>query len=85
MKNILKLIKRLSVMHIDKIVHFETCLIITLVIALFWKLEAGVGIGILAGVAKELHDKFLGYKFSIWDIVSDLGGVAVAYLIFIGV
>jgi len=69
---------------VDKVCHFAILALGTLWIALWWKLEAGVGIAVMLGVAKEFWDRYRHGVFSVPDIIADIAGVALAYLIYIG-
>jgi len=84
MLRILKAINLKLDKHLDKVAHFHIWAFWTLVIALLWKLEAGVSIMVMLGVAKEFWDRYRHGKFSIGDIVADILGVGLAYLIYIG-
>ena len=84
MLRILKSLNKLADKHVDKVAHFHIWAFWTLVIAILWKLEAGVAIMVILGVAKEFWDRYRHGKFSVADIVADVAGVALAYLIYIG-
>ena len=84
MLNLLKAFNLLLDKHLDKIAHLAIWALGTLWIALWWKIEAGIGIAVMAGVAKEFWDRYRHGKFSVADIVADILGIALAYLIFIG-
>ena len=85
MLRILKAINLKLDKHLDKIAHLAIWALGTLWIALWWKIEAGIGIAVMAGVAKEFWDRYRHGKFSVADIVADVAGVVLAYLIFVGV
>ena len=82
MLRILKAINLKLDKHVDKIAHFAIWYGLTLTIAILWKLEAGVAIMVMLGVAKEFWDRYRHGKFSVADIVADVLGIATAYLIF---
>lgn len=81
-KNLIIEIKKVVSKHIDKIAHILTTYSVTFTIAHFWNINAAIAIGILAGVLKEFVDKWLGGKFSVWDIVADIIGIVFAYFMF---
>ena len=85
MLRILKAFNKQLDKHVDKIAHFHIWAFWTLAIAILWKVEAGVGIMVILGVAKEFWDRYRHGKFSVADIVADVAGVVLAYLIFVGV
>ena len=85
MINILKAFNKLLDKHIDKVAHFAIWYGLTITISLLWKIEAGVGIAVIVGVGKEFWDRYRHGKFSVPDIVADILGVGLAYLIFVGV
>ena len=84
MLRILKAINLKLDKHVDKVAHFAIWYGLTLTIAILWKIEAGVGIMVMLGVAKEFWDRYRHGKFSVADIVADILGIALAYLIYIG-
>ena len=84
MIRILKAFNKLAEKHVDKVTHFHIWAFWTLAIAILWKLEAGVGIMVMLGVAKEFWDRYRHGVFSVADIVADILGIALAYLIYIG-
>ena len=84
MIRILKALNKLAEEHIDKIVHFIVCYALVLTLALWLPIEASVGITVIIGVAKEFWDRYRNGVFSVADIVADILGIALAYLIYIG-
>ena len=84
MLRILKAFNKLLDNHVDKVCHFAIWYGLTLTIALLWKIEAGVAIMVMLGVAKEFWDRYRNGVFSVADIVADILGIALAYLIYIG-
>ena len=85
---ILKLIKA----HKDKIYHFfcsYTAMLTFTSIAIIkwkspitWSINFGIAMAILVGVAKEFYDLYIKKsKFSIGDLVADVLGIVLAYLL----
>jgi len=81
MLRILKAFNKQLDKHLDKIAHLAIWALGTLWISLWWKLEAGVGIAVMLGVAKEFWDRYRHGVFSVADIVADVLGIALAYVI----
>lgn len=85
MRNILAAIKKFAVKHIDKVTHASICYGITYTLADKATIAIGVGVATLVGVGMEYWDKHRNGKFSIGDIVADVAGIILAYVIFVGV
>ena len=86
----LTLLKR----HKDKVYHFfcsYTAMLTFTSIAIIkwespvaWSINFGIAMAILVGVAKEFYDLYVKKsKFSIGDLIADVVGVIIAYLIII--
>lgn len=77
----------------DKVLHFETCCLITMVVALLSMNVLGLGIAasavsacliaVVAGVLKEAYDYNTYGLFDIKDIVADVFGAFAGLLIII--
>lgn len=77
----------------DKVLHFETCCLITMVVALFNMNLLGLGIAasavsagmisIIAGILKEVYDYNTYGLFDNKDIVADVLGAFAGLLIII--
>ncbi len=85
---LLKLIK----LHKDKVYHFFCCYTAMLTFTaiaiikwespIAWSTNFGIAMAILVGVAKELFDLYVKKsKFSVGDIIADVLGIAIAFLI----
>ncbi len=85
---IIKLIKA----HKDKIYHFfcsYTAMLTFTALAIIkwessvaWSVNFGIAMAILVGVAKEFFDLYVKKsKFSVGDILADVLGIAIAFLI----
>ena len=80
--------------HKDKIYHFfcsYTAMLTFTAIAIIkwespitWSINFGIAMSILVGVLKEFYDLYVKKsKFSIADLIADVLGIIVAYLIII--
>ena len=78
--NLLTSIKAKLVQHIDKVLHASLCYAITYTVADKTTMWLGVFIAVLIGVGMELIDKVWS-KFSVADLVADVLGIAIAFLI----
>ncbi len=77
----------------DKVLHFETCCLITMVVALLNMNVLGLGIAasaasacmiaIIAGILKEVYDFYTYGLFDNKDIVADVLGAFAGLLIII--
>ena len=77
----------------DKVLHFETCCLITMVVALFNMNLLGLGIAasavsagmisIIAGILKEVYDNNTYGLFDNKDIIADVLGAFAGLLIII--
>ena len=77
----------------DKVLHFETCCLITMVVALLNMNVLGLGIAasavsagmisIIAGILKEAYDYYTYGLFDNKDIVADVLGAYAGFLIII--
>ena len=77
----------------DKVLHFETCCLITMVVALFNMNLLGLGIAasavsagmisIIAGILKEVYDNNTYGLFDNKDIIADDLGACAGFLIII--
>ena len=78
--------------HKDKIYHFfcsYTAMLTFTAIAIIkfgapvqWSVNFGIAMAILVGVAKEFFDLYVKKsKFSVGDIIADVLGIAIAFLI----
>ena len=86
-----KFIKRIG--GEDKVLHFETCCLITMVVALLNMNMLGLGIAssavsgcmiaVVAGMLKEVYDNNTYGLFDHKDIVADAFGAFVGFLIII--
>jgi uncharacterized protein YfiM (DUF2279 family) len=85
---LLKLIKA----HKDKVYHvfcsytamltFTAVAIIKFDAPVQWSVNFGIAMAILVGVAKEFYDLYVKKsKFSVGDIIADVLGIAIAFLI----
>ena len=85
---IIKLIKE----HKDKVYHFfcsYTAMLTFTTIAIIkwespvaWSVNFGIAMAILVGVVKEFYDLYVKKsKFSVGDIIADVLGIAIAFLI----
>ena len=81
-------------LHKDKVYHFfcsYTAMLTFTAIAIIkygapigWSVNFGIACAVLVGVVKEFYDLYIKKsKFSIADIVADVVGVIIAYLIII--
>ena len=80
--NLVASMKAKLIKHIDKVLHASLCYAITYTIADKTAPWLGVFIAILIGVGMELIDKVRS-KFSVADLVADVLGIIVAYLIIV--
>jgi len=80
--------------HNDKVKHFfcsYTAMLTFTAIAIIkwespvaWSITFGIAMAILVGVIKEFYDLYIKKsKFSVADLVADVFGIIVAYLIII--
>lgn len=86
-----KFIKRIG--GEDKVLHFETCCLITMVVALLGMNVLGLGaadsavsaclIAVVSGLLKEVYDYNTYGLFDIKDIVADVFGAFAGFLIII--
>ena len=87
-----KLLSNLIRLHKDKIYHFfcsytamltfTTVAIIKWESPIAWSINFGVACAVLVGVAKEFFDLYVKKsKFSVGDIIADVLGIAIAFLI----
>ena len=77
----------------DKVLHFETCCLITMVVALFNMNVLGMGttasavsacmISVIVGILKELYDYNTYSLFDNKDIIADVFGAFAGFLIII--
>lgn len=77
----------------DKVLHFETCCLITMVVALLNMNVLGLGIAasaasaytfaVIAGISKEVYDYYTYGLFDNKDIVADTLGAFAGFLIII--
>ena len=77
----------------DKVLHFETCCLITMVVSLLGMNVLGLGIAasavsacliaVVVGVLKEAYDYNTYVLFDIKDIVADVFGAFAGFLIII--
>ena len=78
--------------HNDKVKHFfcsYTAMLTFTALAIIkwespvaWSINFGVAMAILVGVAKEFYDLYVKKsKFSVGDIIADVLGIAIAFLI----
>ena len=77
----------------DKVLHFETCCLITMVVALFNMNVLGLGttasavsacmIAVIAGILKEVYDYNTYCLFDSKDIIADVFGAFAGFLIII--
>ena len=77
----------------DKVLHFETCCLITIVVALLNMNVLGMGttasavsacmISVIAGILKELYDYNTYSLFDNKDIIADVFGAFAGFLIII--
>jgi uncharacterized protein YfiM (DUF2279 family) len=79
-------------LHKDKVYHFfcsYTAMLTFTAIAIIkwespvdWSINFGIACAVLVGVAKELFDLYVKKsKFSVGDIIADVLGIAIAFLI----
>ena len=80
MKRVLLFLNKKIMSHIDKIIHMSVCYSITYTLA--DKCNAAIAIAILIGAIKEIWDSYNNGQVSITDIVADVLGIVLAYLIF---
>jgi uncharacterized protein YfiM (DUF2279 family) len=87
-----KLLINLVRRHKDKIYHFfcsYTAMLTFTAVAIIkwespvaWSVNFGIACAILVGVAKEFFDLYVKKsKFSVGDIIADVLGIAIAFLI----
>lgn len=80
--------------HKDKVYHFfcsYTAMLTFTSVAIIkfdapiqWSINFGIAIAVLVGVVKEFYDLYIKKsRFSIGDIVADVVGIIVAYLIIV--
>ena len=81
MRRILKFFENTLMKHIDKVVHFAITYGIVYTLADKWDVNGAIAVGILVGVVKEIWDKLTGGKLSVADLVADVLGNAIAFLI----
>lgn len=77
----------------DKVLHFETCCLVTMVVALFNMNVLGIGttssavsacmIAVIAGLLKEVYDYNTYCLFDSKDIIADVFGAFAGFLIII--
>ena len=68
--------------NIDKILHATISYALTYTLADKFDSNLAVGVAILVGVAKEFYDLYIKKsKFSVADLVADVLGIAIAFLI----
>lgn len=77
----------------DKVLHFETCCLITMVVALFNMNVLGLGttasavsacmIAVIASILKEVYDYNTNGLFDNKDIIADVFGAFAGFLIII--
>ena len=78
--------------HKDKVYHFFCCYTAMLTFTAIaitkfnapvqWSVNFGIAIAVLVGVAKEFYDLYIKKsKFSVGDIIADVLGIAIAFLI----
>ena len=77
----------------DKVLHFETCCLITMVVALFNMNVLGLGttassvsacmISVIVGIFKEVYDYNTYCLFDNKDIIADVFGAFAGFLIII--
>jgi VanZ family protein len=86
--NLINLLKA----HKDKVYHFfcsYTAMLTFTALAIIkygapigWSINFGIAMAILVGVAKEFFDLYVKKsKFSVGDIIADVLGIAIAFLI----
>ena len=92
MKHIILFIENVLIRHIDKVAHFVLSYTITLTFVcasyfifdapIDWGVNFAIAVGILFGISKEFYDLYIKKsKFSIADIVADVLGIGLAFLI----
>jgi uncharacterized protein YfiM (DUF2279 family) len=81
MKRLIKFIENTLVNHIDKVAHFAITYGIVYTLADKWDVNGAIAVGILVGVVKEIWDKLTDGKLSVADLVADVLGIALAYLL----
>ena len=60
----------------DKLLHFLACLVVTLPAAAIRGWLPALGLGLLTGLAKEIHDEARYHGFDWKDIIADIAGIA---------
>ena len=65
----------------DKLLHAETCALITIIASLFLPVWAGALIAIALGVGKEIWDKHHGGVPSWLDLLADIVGTCIGSLV----
>jgi VanZ family protein len=86
--NLINLLKA----HKDKVYHFFCCYTAMLTLTAIaiikwespvaWSVNFGIACAVLVGVAKEFFDLYVKKsKFSVGDIIADVLGIAIAFLI----
>ena len=89
-----KLLSNLIRLHKDKVYHFFCCYTAMLTFTtvaiikwespVAWSINFGIAMAILVGVIKEFYDLYIKKsKFSVADLVADVVGIIIAYLIII--
>ena len=87
-----KLLSNLIRLHKDKVYHFfcsYTAMLTFTAVAIIkfdapvqWSVNFGIACAILVGVVKEFFDLYVKKsKFSVGDIIADVLGIAIAFLI----
>ena len=71
----------MSILTSDKILHAETCALITIIASLFLPVWAGALIAIALGVGKEIWDKHHGGVPSWLDLLADIAGTCIGSLV----
>ena len=68
--------------HVDKVLHATVSYALTYTLADKANANLAVGVAILVGLAKEFFDLYVKKsKFSVGDIIADVLGIAIAFLI----
>jgi len=79
-KYLLQLYNKL-LQHIDKVAHFAITYGIVYTLVDKWNAIGALAVGILLGIIKEVWDKLRYGKFSIGDLIADVSGIGLSFII----
>ena len=67
---------------IDKLEHFAVCILLVVLLSLFFGGYKAIGITLFLAILKEIIDAIWLNGFSIGDLIADMLGILFAILIF---